>query len=207
MTSDESLLDGWRAGDRACGSRLFGRYFEALRRFFGSKTALDVDDLIQQTFLALVEGQARIRRPSSFKAYLFAVARRVLCARYHARLRNREDIGQCSAHDLMPSPSRHLAATEEQQQLVESLRRLPLDHQISLELFYWEDMTAGEIAEVLDVPEGTVRSRIRRARHQLAQYLESLPGGDTDEERGVRMRLEALRDTGVLGTRPDPVEA
>ncbi|MCA9654971.1 MAG: sigma-70 family RNA polymerase sigma factor [Myxococcales bacterium] len=172
MSVDEQLLDRWQAGDHASGHQLFARHFESLRRFFSSKTAEDVEDLLQQTFLALVEGRGRIRQSSSFRAYMFSVARRVLWARFDAKARNREDPGYRSAHDVLPSPSRHLATCEEERQLVESLRGLPLDQQIALELFYWEEMSASEIAGVLEVPEGTVRSRLRRARRWLARRLD-----------------------------------
>ncbi|MCA9652021.1 MAG: sigma-70 family RNA polymerase sigma factor [Myxococcales bacterium] len=187
MRTDEELLQAWRARDEAAGRELFARYFEVLGRFFGSKTSEDVDDLVQQAFLALLEGQQRIRETSSFRAYLFSIARRTLYARYGARLRNREDPGEKTAHDLLPSPSQHAAASEETQRLLDALRRLPLDQQIALELFYWEDLTADEIADVVEAPVGTIRSRIRRARRQLARLLDD-DGLDVEQ---------VLRESGV----------
>lgn len=194
MRSDEELLDAWRAQDEAAGRELFSRYFDVLGRFFGSKTSQDVEDLIQQTFLALVEGQERIRQTSSFRAYLFTIARRVLFARYGALVRNREELGEKTAHDLFPSPSQHLATNEELRCLLDALRRLPLEQQIALELFYWEELTADEIALVVGAPVGTIRSRIRRARRQLARWLAESVEGDVD----VLRTLSELRDSGAL---------
>ena len=79
-----------------------------------------------------------------------------------------------SIHDLAPSPSQVAAQHAEQRLLLEGLRRLPLEHQLVLELYFWEPLTAGEIGEVLDLPEGTVRTRIRRAKQLLLARLREL---------------------------------
>ena len=55
--------------------------------------------------------------------------------------------------------------------LLLGLRRIPLESQMLLELYYWEDFTAREIAEVVQIPEGTVRTRLRRAKQLLEQAL------------------------------------
>lgn len=60
------------------------------------------------------------------------------------------------------------------QVLYAALQALPLDLQITLELFYWEELPAIEIGSILGVPEGTVRSRLRRARQRLAEGLHRL---------------------------------
>ena len=58
--------------------------------------------------------------------------------------------------------------------MTEALRRIPLDYQLVLELYYWEDMAAPELAQVLGLPEGTIRSRLRRAKEALADKMASL---------------------------------
>ena len=63
---------------------------------------------------------------------------------------------------------------EEQRLLLEALRRIPLECQIVLELYYWEDMAAPELAQVLGIPEGTARSRLRRARELLTHRMKVL---------------------------------
>ena len=176
--TDVELLEAWRGGDRRAGEQLFERHFEVVRRFFQGKLEFGVDDLIQQTFLACVEGRERIRGDSSFRTYLFAVATNLL--RKHLRGKYRRDahidFGVTSLHDLGPSPSVVIAGRQEQRLLLEALRRIPLDHQIILELYYWERLTSAEIARVLDVPHGTARTRIRRAKQLLEEQLRALPG-------------------------------
>jgi RNA polymerase sigma-70 factor (ECF subfamily) len=174
--SDIELLDSWRDGDSRAGNELFNRHFDSVCRFFANKAPNEVDDLIQRTFLACVEGRDRFRGEASFRGYLFGVARNVL-RRYYRDKRyhdERFDPLVVSVHDLGPGPSLLIADKREQELLLHALRRLPMDHQITLELYYWENMSGSELAEVLEVPEGTVRGRIRRAKTLLEAALAEL---------------------------------
>lgn len=179
MLGDEALLDAWNRGDAGAGEQLFDRYFVRLVRFFRTKVHGDVEELVQQTFLGCLESRLRFRGEGSFRGYLFAVARNVLYNFYRARSRKGEEvaISEVSLHDLDPRPSAVLAERREHQILLESLRRLPLDAQLVLELHYWEEMTSAAIAQVLQVPHGTAQTRIRRARQLLAEELERQRSG------------------------------
>ena len=173
--TDFELLDAWRAGDRGAGNALFERYFDAVCRFFANKVHHGIDDLIQKTFLGCVEGRDRFQKQASFRTYLFAVAHNVLRAHYRQRRPGSEfDPSDAAADDFTPSPSTMFALQQEQRLLLEALRRIPLDHQLVLELYYWEDMAASELAVVLGIPEGTVRSRLRRAKEALSEKMASL---------------------------------
>jgi RNA polymerase sigma-70 factor (ECF subfamily) len=65
-------------------------------------------------------------------------------------------------------------ARREQQLLLESLRQIPLDFQVVLELYYWEELPGSAIAEIVDLPENTVRSRIRKGKQLLEKKMKSL---------------------------------
>lgn len=172
--SDLELLGAWRAGDMAAGNELFRRHFAAVRRFFHNKTTDGIEDLIQRTFLACVEARDAFRGESSFQTYLFSIARHQLYATLGQRRTAALDGEAVCMSDIMPAPSRVLAKKREQRHLLEGLRRIPLDFQVALELYYWEELTAAELAKILDVPEGTVRSRVRRGKELLAAQLEAL---------------------------------
>lgn len=174
--SDLDLLERWRAGDKSAGDELFGRHFDSIYRFFASKVRPeDVEDLVQNTFLACVESREAFRGDASSRTYLFAIARRLLYRTYRDRAKtDRLDFGVTSLHDLGPSPTAAIHDRQEQRLLLEALRRIPLDLQIALELHYWEKLSGPDMAVALDIPEGTVRSRLRRARTALEAQLEAL---------------------------------
>ncbi|MEX1366085.1 MAG: sigma-70 family RNA polymerase sigma factor [Nannocystaceae bacterium] len=172
MRTDEELLEAWRRGDRKAGNELFQRHFEAVRRFFTNKVDHEVEELVQQTFVRCVEGRDRYEGRSSFRTYLFAVAHNVLRELFRRRRRDqRIDFEHSSVRDLGAGPSSVLAGRREQRALLEALRSIPIDYQVVLELYYWEQLTGVQLGEVLGIPENTARSRVRRAKEMLAEAL------------------------------------
>lgn len=178
---DAVLFESWCRGDRRAGAQLFERHYEAIARFFHNKAHHDADDLIQRTFLRCVETHARIRKPTSFRYYLFGVARNVLLEyldeKGRRQRREAPNFLSTSIEDVAPTPSSALARAREERLILHALRRIPLELQIILELYYWEELRARELAEVLDLPEGTIRTRIRRAKQlfeeEIARVAES----------------------------------
>lgn len=174
-TSDFELLDAWAAGDDRAGNRLFKRHFDAVYRFFRNKIDRGAEDLVQQTFMAAVEGRHRFRRESSFKTYLFATARYVLYGQYRRKRRDAiVDFNSVSAMDLGASPSSMVAKKAEQRLLLESLRTISMDYQVILELYMWEGLTGPQLARILDIGEPGVRSRLRRAKAALRTRMSEL---------------------------------
>lgn len=171
MHGDVELLDAWKGGDKQAGAALFERHYPGVLRFFHNKAGDQGKDLIQRTFLRCLEARDRILPGSSFRAYLFGVARNVLLEHFRGLKRDGErlDEMQSTVQDLSPGPTPGslLSRKREVRLLLHALRKLPIDLQITLELFYWEGMAAGEIGEAFAVPEGTVRTRLRRARQLL----------------------------------------
>jgi RNA polymerase sigma-70 factor (ECF subfamily) len=175
MQSDEKLIQAWRGGQAEAGEALFERYYDSVYRFFCNKLSHDIRDLVQQTFVACVEGRDRLREGSSFRSYLFAVAHNVL--RVHLRTRYRAelvDLDSVAACDLAPGPGSILVRSREERLLLHALRSISLEQQMLLELRYWEQLSSPEIAEVLGVPDNTVRSRLHRAHASLKVALERL---------------------------------
>ena len=175
--SDLELLEAWRNEDEAAGRELFARYFDSVYRFFRNKVDEAAEDLTQQTFMGLVQSRDRFRGEASFRTYLFMIARKRLYS--HLRQRDRRgdavEFGSASIADLgLASPSRAVAVRQEQQLLLQALRRLPVDMQLALELFYWEELTVTEISAVLETPVGTVKSRLQRARTRLDAVIVEL---------------------------------
>jgi RNA polymerase sigma-70 factor (ECF subfamily) len=183
MSDDFALLEKWQRGEAAAGNELFSRHFDSIYRFFLYKAHGEVEDMVQRTFLSCVEARDRFAHKSSFRTFLFGIARNEL--RHFFRRRKKDDVldfAVSSIAELNPSPStmaRHRGRT---QQLMAALESLPVDLQLALELHYLEGLSGPALAEVLEVPEGTVRSRLHRAREQVAEKLAALGGGNLHTE-------------------------
>lgn len=169
-----ALVAAWREGDRAAGRRLFARYYEPVARFFFNKVGDRADDLIQRTFLACLESLPNYRAEGSFRSWLFAIAYRLLCRHYRTLKGDKIDLTAVSCCALDPSASTILVEREEMRLFLAGLREIPIDLQVALELHYWDHCPVAEIAIVLDIPEGTVKSRLHRGREQLRAAIERL---------------------------------
>ncbi len=176
MRSDDDLLEAWRAGDKRAGKELFERYYDAIDRFFRNKVGDEATDLAQKTFLGCLESVERYQNQQNFRSWLFAIAYRQLCKHYRTRASDmaRFDLGTVTAYDLDPTPTSVIARSQEEQLLLDALRKIPIDMQVALELHYWEQMSDAEIAAALELPLGTIKSRIRRARLILTERLAEL---------------------------------
>lgn len=192
MQDDLELFAAWRAGDRDAGGALIERHFDALARFFGSKVgATHQDDLVQRTFLACIEGAAGFRGDNSVRAFLFGIARNLVFEHYRARVRDGKhdpDFTASALVDLAPGLVTAAAARADHARLAAALERIPLEAQILVELYYWEELSIEELAAVLAVPPGTVKSRLHRARTLLREAAEAL---DRAGGAGAGRELEA----------------
>jgi RNA polymerase sigma-70 factor (ECF subfamily) len=181
MIADHELLAAWRAGDQLAGAELLQRHGATLYRFFANKVPSGVEDLAQRVFLGCVEARDRIDETRSFRAYLLGIARNVLYQHFRTvRTELRAGALQLAcAEDIVGSPSRVVAFRHERRLLLDSLRRIPLEQQLVLELHYWEGLSVAEIAEVVGVGSSGVKSRLSRAR---AALRERIAGGDAPAE-------------------------
>jgi RNA polymerase sigma-70 factor (ECF subfamily) len=170
---DLALLDRWSTGDRAAGNALFSRHFEAVYRFFEYKTDGEVDDLAQETFLACMRSREAFRRQSSFRTYLFAIARHTLFGYWRRRAAHRVtlDFDELSVASLSTTAGTRMANRQDRAALLAALRNLPLDQQILLEMYYWEELDRDQLAEVFEVEAPTIGSRLFRARKALQDGL------------------------------------
>lgn len=194
MTEDEALLQAWREGDTKAGDTLLGRHFDALYLFFRSKLDGPIDDLIQATLLACVESRDGFRGEASFRVFLLGIARNLLLKHLRRNYRQAKVFApdRTSVHEVVPDPntgaSMRLAKGRDRALLLAGLRRLPIDLQIALELYYWEGMGLAQIAVIQQVPAGTVKSRLARARATLEREMNAL----ADSKEAVAQTLADL---------------
>ena len=128
---------------------------------------------MQATFLACLRAKEQFRKESSFRTYLFTIARNELYRVLRARQRDgqRLNFELSSIAELVSTPGTRLGRNQEHQRLVQAMRSLPVDQQTLLELHYWEELEIGDLAEVFDAPAVTIRTRLHRARKALRDVM------------------------------------
>lgn len=176
--SDDELLARWAGGDSRAGNAFTRRFHPVLQQFLKTKVPPDdVEDLAQQVWLALGGNFSRkgVEVRASVKAYLLGIARNVLFKHIRHKYRGITDPITTSIVALDPSLSQAVNLKIQADRLRWALQTLPLDTQVLLELRYLHDLTTLAIAEIYDLPEGTVKSRLSRARAILQETLRKCP--------------------------------
>ncbi len=174
-SNDNDLLEAWRQGSRDAGNALLGRHYPGVLRFFEARVPMAAGDLAQRTFLACAEARDRFEGRSSYRTFVFGIARRQLLL--HLRQQHRrpaDDFDDGSFASSLPRLTTLFSRRKEHQWLLCGLEALPIELQMAVGLFYWEGMGAAELGEVFDVPASTMRSRLARARQLLRQQIETL---------------------------------
>jgi RNA polymerase sigma-70 factor, ECF subfamily len=145
---------------------LYRREFPGL---YAVATALsgpaESEDLVQDTmFKAFVnwERVGRLERPGGWCHRVLVNSCR---SSWHKRIRQRRILQHYRSDDIVDGPSADVIA------FWQAVRELPSRPRTAITLYYAADRTTAEIASILDVPEGTVRSDLSRARHALAAQL------------------------------------
>jgi RNA polymerase sigma-70 factor (ECF subfamily) len=190
---DFALLRAWRSGDAGAGDRLVERHFDRLYRFFRAHVDDGIADLVQRTWTACVEKRDRIPEGVKFRAFLFGVAHKELLMHLRKHYRGQRAMTKVAASAAAPvtTPSQAVAVREQEQLLRWALGRIPMDSRLALELFYWEELSIDEVAGVLEVPSGTVKSRLHRARSQLREAMEAA-GAEPELVESTVQHLETV---------------
>jgi RNA polymerase sigma-70 factor (ECF subfamily) len=179
---DFALLTRYRDGDKGAGSKLFQRYWPVMHRFFSTKLEPnDVEEATQETFLALQRSKDHFRGESSFRTFLFGIAKYVLYEQWKRKRRADVpmDFDQISVAALSTTVGTRLDRKVLQQRMLSALHQLPLEQQTLLELAYWERLEGAELAKIFGVEPATIRSRLFRAREALRKKLEEMGATDT----------------------------
>lgn len=181
--SDADLLKRWCAGEKVAGEELTNRHFTHLRSYVRRK--LDdraaVDEIVQETWLAILKGREKIRDGAKFRGYLNIIASRNVF-RWLRRRRMDVELDPEQTSISQASATLHVQKSDTKL-LYRALRELPLDEQLTLELVCWEDLTAQDIADLMDVSLATVKHRLRRGREKLTAEVERLakqPGNSAE---------------------------
>ena len=173
--TDREIVIRLQAGDQTAFEELYERYsgpmFRSARVLLGNSE--DAEDVLQETFVTCYFHIGELERPESVRYWLFRIMRR---SAYRLGKKRRaetpdEDINRLrdTAESEEIGPEEHTVSSARLEELLSTLSQKQREVAV---LYYLEEMSVPEIAEVLDCFEGTVKSRLFSARKKLKQYLE-----------------------------------
>lgn len=168
--SDEQLMLAFSKGSPDAFTELFSRYKQPIYGFFRRRVAdpAHAEELTQETFLALLRAAQRFEPRALFRTYLYAIGLKILRAHRRKAAFRATFFGH---RDSIPDPARQ-DATESDLWVRRGVEKLdPIDREILL-LREFEQLSYAEIADLLNLPLNTVRSRLFRARTALRNLLE-----------------------------------
>lgn len=135
-----------------------------------SRNETQAADLAQETFLILAKQQAQVRDITKIKSWLFTTLRREFLRGLRSQSSHPEVELKPEHQDELVADSRVLEASDAAT-VIEALARVDESYRVVLELFYLADLSYKEIAATLDIPIGTVMSRLSRGKEQLRTLL------------------------------------
>jgi RNA polymerase sigma-70 factor (ECF subfamily) len=169
--SDWDLLTEYRAGDERAAAQLYRRHFQRITQVFTGIAAADAEDLIQITFSSAFKVSRESVHGDDFRAYLVGIARKKR-ADYMTRQSRKRTLPELDSNAL--HAHEFIITKRQDRVLLEALRALTPVHQEVISLRYWGDASIDEIAELLDIPRGTVKSRLNRACAALKPELKKV---------------------------------
>jgi RNA polymerase sigma-70 factor (ECF subfamily) len=175
---DRSLIDRARNGDLDAFETIVRARMDAVYRLTSAILGNEADarDAAQETFVAAWRELARLREPDKFEAWLQRVA--VNAARQTHRARSRRRIREIPSSTVVALADRAAGAPRDDAAILDAaLATLPVEQRAILVLHHLEGRPLAELATILEIPEGTAKSRLFTARRALAAAIAS------DEER------------------------
>ena len=151
---------------------LVSRYYSSLYQFAFSltRTYTEASDLTQQTFYVWATKGHQLRDVSKVKTWLFTTLHREFLEKQRRQTRFPHfELNQIDGE--LPNISPEMVNRLDSRTVLQALARVDASYQAPLALFYLEDHSYKEIAEILEVPLGTVKSRLSRGIAQLQQIL------------------------------------
>ena len=169
---DELLVLKCQAGDRQAFEELVERWQERLWRYARALTGSEPAawDIVQETWVAVTKGLARLREPGLFESWVFRIVSNKSTDWLRRRqVRNRAS-GQLAGEN--GSQADETQPTDERAEALEAaLGRIAPDRRALLMLRYVEGFEIAEIGEILEIPAGTIKSRLSRAIAELRRLM------------------------------------
>lgn len=171
---DEYLVVAARTGDQRAFADLVRRWQRRLLahawRLIGDDEA--ARDAVQASWLEIARGLSRLHDERAFPAWAYRIVSR-RCARDTAGLIRRRELARAvEAEPEAVAAQPDFEARDDAQRLHSAIRALPPPQRAAVALFHFEGLSISEIAVALDVPAGTIKTRLMHARRRLRAVLE-----------------------------------
>lgn len=174
---DELLVLRCQDGDRKAFAELVGRWQPRLwryaRQLAGSRDA--AGDVMQEAWMAIMRGLRGLKDPASFPKWAYRIVNHKFIdwTRRKQRQRSLGDTAGEGIPDEQEPVEAEMSADDDVGRLREAMRKLSADRRAILSMFYLDEMSIADISGALEIPEGTVKSRLHAARNQLRKVMES----------------------------------
>jgi len=190
MTSDEALMLKFQRGSREAFEELYARYRGPIFGFFRRRLQAPerAEDLVQETFLAVIRATSRYEPRSLVRTYLYGIALNLLAAERRKQTREKGT----PAVESIDDPGSQ-GAPETVLWVRQALEQLEAGDREVLMLREYEQLSYAEIAQLLRLPVNTVRSRLFRARMALKESLQP----DAEPKAKPRSAVVAIRQDSV----------
>lgn len=187
---DAALVSAAQGGDRGALDQLFRRHYDRVygvcRRITGNEA--DAADAAQEAMIAMVRGLGRFDGRASFGTWAYRIATNASLDELRRRRRRPLVSGRDHHHDADhdhhdhadPTAGERIEHLGDREQIDAALAALPEDFRVPVVLRDVADLDYAEIAAILDVPVGTVKSRIARGRGMLATTISRADGNHSD---------------------------
>jgi RNA polymerase sigma-70 factor (ECF subfamily) len=171
---DQELIESVAAGDKRALEQLFTRHSTRMYRFvlrITSNAPLS-EDIVSEVFLEVWRRPGRFQARSQVSTWLFAIARnKALQALRSRRHKPIEEDGAADAVDSASDPEAMLHEKSRSMVLNRCLSLLsPIQREI-VDLVYYHEKSVAEVAQIVGIPAGTVKTRMFRARNRIAELL------------------------------------
>ncbi|HEU4689677.1 MAG TPA: sigma-70 family RNA polymerase sigma factor [Vicinamibacterales bacterium] len=197
----DRLIEQCLAGDQSAWDQIvrqnWRKVFNVAYKFVGRHE--EAEDLTQDIFLKIFKALGTFDRRANFQTWIVSISRNLCIDHYRSVRKERQTIArEVDTGDLQPaSPDRTPYAAAEHKDLRamlrEALQVLPATLRTAVVLRDLQELSYQEIAEKLDLPEGTVKSRINRGRIELARQLKRLQDKQKAAQGRAASRARARR--------------
>ena len=175
-SSDAELIERMAKGDQRAMPVLFARHRTRVHRFVLRRVRSEglAEELVNETFLAVWQQAGRFSGGSQVTTWMLAIAHNKAVSALRKRREESLDEGAAEAiADTADSAETSLAKHGKAGALRACLERLPDEQRVVMDLVYYHEQSVKEVAEVLGIPENTVKTRMFYARKKLSEMLKA----------------------------------